>query len=159
MEPPIPLFRITAAGRGRPPSCFQTSEHGLRIGLGETGAGRTPSNPSLLLMLPVPNTRTALKTRPWCSTPSGEEATPGPAASRCRNGSPGPRAPALTPRARCGRSFVSIRFQGSSKAGRPTRAEITWARPPNPRLQRTRFALLRSPLSRKPLDRGEWARA
>jgi hypothetical protein len=70
---------------------------------------------------------------------------PGPAAIRCRNGSSGALAAALTQRGRCGPSFVSTSFRGSSKAGRPTPVRIAWARPPNPRLQRTR---LRAPLSR-----------
>ena len=96
---------------GRSASRFPTSRPGRRIGREETGADRTRSTPWSLRMSPASNTRTVPTTRPWCSTPSREEATPGPAAGRCRNGSPGPPATASTPRARCGRSFVSIGFE------------------------------------------------
>ena len=101
--------RRSVVGR---PDRFRASRHGRRIGLEETGADRTPSNRRWRRMSPAANTRTALTTRPWCSTPSGEEAIPGPAASRCRSGSSGPPAAASTQRVRCGRSFVRIRFRG-----------------------------------------------
>ena len=46
-----------------------------------------------------PDTRSALTTRRWCSIPLREEATPGPVASRCRNGSSGAPATVSTHRA------------------------------------------------------------
>ena len=64
---------------------FRASRPGRRIGPEETCADRTPSKLWSLRMSPASNTRTALTMQPWCSTPSGEEATPGLAASRCRN--------------------------------------------------------------------------
>ena len=64
----------------------------------ETGADRTPSNLWWRRMSPASNTRTVLTTRRWCSTPSREEAIPGLAASRCRNGWSGARAAASTQR-------------------------------------------------------------
>ena len=69
---------------------------------------------------------------PVCCPRSGTKAGSGSfgkrhiglAASRCRSGWSGARAATSTPRVRCGRSFVSIGFRGSSKAARPTGAQI-----------------------------------
>ena len=113
-----------AVGCGRPPDRFRASRHGRRTGLEETDALRTPSNLCWRRMSPASSTRIVLMTRPWCSTRSGAEAIPGLAASRCRSGWSGARAATSTPRVRCGRSFVSIGFRGSSKAARPTGAQI-----------------------------------
>jgi len=103
-----------AAHRRSAPDCFRPFGIGWRVGRNETDADRALSNLWSLRMSPVSNTRTVLKTQPWCSIPSREEATPGLAASRFQNGSSGPLAAASTQRVRCGRSFMSIRCQGPS---------------------------------------------
>jgi hypothetical protein len=122
------ICRVLAAARtnafdavryGLLPCRFRACGHGWQIGREETGADRTPSTPRLLRMSPVPNTPTVLTTRPWCSTPSRAEATSGLAASRYRHGWWGPLAAASTQRVRCGRSFVSIGFRGSSEPWGP----------------------------------------
>ena len=81
------------------PSRFRACRDGRRIGREETGAQPIPSNRWSRRMSRVAHTRNALTTRPWCSTPFGEEAIPGPAARRCRNGSSVDHDTASTPRA------------------------------------------------------------
>src|SRR5947208_4850076 len=110
------LLRTREGSRGSPPSDFRASVPLRRVGPEEAGAERTRSIPWSQRTSLASNTRSALTTRRWCSIPLREEATPGPVASHCRNGSWGPPATALTPRARCGRSFVSTRVGGNSEA-------------------------------------------
>src|SRR5713226_5961648 len=109
--PLIRLFRTREVSRGSLPTGFRASLPSRRIGLEETGAERTRSIPWSRRTSRAANTRTAQTTQRWCSIRLKEEATPGPVASRYRNGSSGPPATALTRRARCGRSFASIRFE------------------------------------------------
>src|SRR5438046_2587302 len=116
MEQPIHLLLTTVVRPWHPPRDsspgnqyhLRVSRHGTPIGLDETDADRAPSNRGSLRMSPASNTRTVRTTRPWCSIPSREEATPGLAASRWRNGGSGPPAGASTLLAGGGEHFRGI---------------------------------------------------
>ena len=112
MGPLIGPCHTTAVRRGWPPMCFRTSRRGRRDGPRETDARRTPSIPRWPWTSRVAHTRIAPTAQPWCSIPFLRGATPGQVAGRCRNGLSAAPATALTRRARCGRSFVSIRCEG-----------------------------------------------
>src|SRR5205823_772638 len=120
------LLRTGEGSRGWPPSDFRASVPLRRVGPEETGASRIRSIPWSRRTSRASNTRSALTTRRWCSIPLKEEATPGPVASHCRNGSWGPPATALTPRARCGRSFVSTRVGGNNEAPALNESHLTY---------------------------------
>src|SRR6266550_547719 len=81
------LLRTREGSRGLPLSDFRASVPLRRVGPEETAAERIRSILWSRRTSRASNTRSALTTRRWCSTPLKEEATPGPVANRCRNGS------------------------------------------------------------------------
>src|SRR5438876_9985845 len=113
------LLRTREGSRGLPLSDFRASVPLRRVGPEETGAEQIRSILWSRRTSRASNTRSALTTRRWCSIPLKEEATPGPVANRCRNGSSGAPATVSTHRACCGRSFVRIGFE-RRRPGRST---------------------------------------
>src|SRR6266699_2422681 len=87
MGQPIRRFRTTAVPRGYPRDLFRARRDGRRIGREETGAEATRSTRRSRLTSLVARMRTVRTTQPWCPTLYREEAIPGLAARRCRNGS------------------------------------------------------------------------
>src|SRR2546422_6200661 len=83
------LLRTREGSRGLPLSDFRASVPLRRVGPEETAAERIPSILWSRRTSRASNTRSALTTRRWCSTPLKEEATPGDRKSTRLNSSHG----------------------------------------------------------------------